>query len=111
MGPSTGSLLHSGKPVDKKLAGSGSFLVLVLRRVSNRSQRTCGAEMNDTNYTNPALGLTGGHRQSAVNVLRERAERLRKEADRLDALASECQFMPAGSPAERALWDLATYAR
>jgi hypothetical protein len=53
-----------------------------------------------------AIGQRAAARQSAKGVLRDRVDRLRREADRLEAL---CKALPEEMPpmADEALWDLA----
>jgi hypothetical protein len=55
-----------------------------------------------------------GQRMSAVNAMRDRANRLRKEAARWEALANVLDdgegspLIRVGSPAEELLWELAS---
>lgn len=65
------------------------------------------------NYDKPSEAMAGEAccaRQNAKGAIRDRASRLRREADRLEALA---QSLPeAMLPAvDEALWDLVTSAR
>ena len=53
-------------------------------------------------------GPEGGQRQAAWDALREKAKRLRRQADELEQIADAIeQDVPAGSRAENMIWRLA----
>lgn len=52
-----------------------------------------------------------GARQSATAVLKDQADRLRREAHALESLAYQLEHMVMSSEAEQALWQMAVNAR
>lgn len=50
-------------------------------------------------------------RQSAIGLIRDQVERLRREAHALEALAYQLEHMVMTSEAEQALWQMAVNSR